>query len=82
MSSRVTKSRSRKVSERSVLAAYVAEGGVISMPCSRCFRLQIACKISDQSSRCAACIESGRSCDGTSVASFRESPGDVGVVSS
>lgn len=72
MSGRVAKSRSRKVDERSLLALYVSDLGAETMPCSRCFRLSIPCKVSDQSSRCAGCIAAARPCDGSSVASFRK----------
>ncbi|KAK4095871.1 hypothetical protein N658DRAFT_502222 [Parathielavia hyrcaniae] len=39
------------------------------MPCSWCFRRNLACRMAAGSSRCSECVRRGRSCDGSSVAS-------------
>ena len=74
MSGRVSKSVShRKSAERFSLAAYVADFGIDVMPCSRCYKRKIPCRMSDgRSSRCVACIQAKVSCSGTSVANPRE----------
>jgi hypothetical protein len=70
MSGRVEKSKSKKTLSRLALADLVDSVGIdIDMPCTRCFRSNTACRMSDDSSRCSECIRVGRSCDGKYVAS-------------
>lgn len=72
MSGRISKSPHSKTSESSALALYVREFGDDVMPCSRCCRLRIPCKVKgDQSNRCSNCIDAKIVCDGAGVASFR-----------
>lgn len=62
--------KSRQTRARLALAADVeSRGSVTEMPCTRCFRNNLACIMSEGSSRCSECIRVARSCDGTFVAS-------------
>lgn len=70
MSGRIEKSKSRKTQNRLDLAVAIESSGRTSeMPCTRCFRQNMACKMDERSSRCAECVRAGRSCDGNFVAS-------------
>lgn len=69
MTDRVRKRQSKKSQERAALASFIDSSGVETMPCSWCFKRNLACRISQGSSRCGECVRRGRSCDGSSVAS-------------
>lgn len=70
MSGRIEKSKSAKTRARLALADHIAESGeTTEMPCTRCFRQNLACVMHEDSSRCSECVRVGRSCDGTFVAS-------------
>lgn len=70
MSGRIEKPKSRKTQSRLALASAIELSGTATeMPCTRCFRQNLACKMDEKSSRCAECVRVGRSCDGTFVAS-------------
>lgn len=88
MSNRVSKQYSRKThAERELerlkkdrdvakLAESVAlSGEQADMPCTRCFRAGTGekCLMSPDSSRCSECVRKRKPCDGTRVASSRES---------
>lgn len=73
MSSRVTKTRSRKASQRDLLVSLIAADCDEVMPCSACHQRKQVCRMGPKSSRCLECVRRGRSCSGTSVASARES---------
>lgn len=72
MSSRISKSVSKKEEERRLLAESVRLSGEPAvMPCSSCFKHSRTCLMAPGSARCSECISRGRSCNGTKVASSR-----------
>lgn len=74
MSGRVEKRLSRKTIEKLSLAENIEfDGTLADMPCTYCFRNKKSCIMADNSARCSECVRRGRSCDGTKVASSRES---------
>jgi hypothetical protein len=73
MSSRISKSRSRKSIERDSAAAFIALNGEISdMPCTYCHKNGKACKFAQGRKDCGECVRRGRSCDGVFVGRSRE----------
>ncbi|KAL6352288.1 hypothetical protein LRP88_00600 [Fusarium phalaenopsidis] len=61
----------RKLSEAQGLSAYIEAFGSEIMPCTRCFRQGLSCKVvSDRSNRCSNCVDAKVVCDGAGVASF------------
>jgi hypothetical protein len=65
----VQKRQSKKSYERTVLATFIESSSIDVMPCSSCFKYNLACRIARGSSRCSECIRCGWSYDGSSVAS-------------
>lgn len=62
--------RSRRTRNCINLAAQFLFPGVeTKMPCTRCFRCNLACIMSEYSSCCTECIEISLACDGTFVTS-------------
>jgi hypothetical protein len=76
MSGRVAKRppRVNQSSERKALGAIInSEGLVADMPCTRCFRQRLECRMLEDRTRCGECSANGLSCDGVLVASNRGS---------
>lgn len=71
-SGRVTKTRSHpKSSLRDILASRIENEGVDIMPCSRCRRLNLRCRmLSKQSSKCGQCAQLSLKCDNGGIAAF------------
>lgn len=73
MSGRVEKSYARKDRERSSLLSHIALNGTVAdMPCTRCFKNSLTCRMAGKSNRCEECVRQRKSCDGTRVASSLE----------
>ena len=73
MSGRIEKSYARKDRERSSLLSHIALNGTVAdMPCTRCFRGNLTCRMAGKSNRCEECVRQRKSCDGTRVASSLE----------
>ncbi|EAQ87656.1 hypothetical protein CHGG_04275 [Chaetomium globosum CBS 148.51] len=63
----VEKRQSKSARYRASLAENIEKNGFVVMPCTWCATQNLTCRMLPKVKRCSACVQRGRSCDGSGV---------------